>query len=280
MSTFKFNFLDNTDNEETEDKCEEIKWFECEEIIPDKQINDLDNIVVHAKMFVCEDIEIGHLSSCDKLFSSGDYELNALELADKEHSDLIAGKYEGGLKVWECTSDIIKYLLENTDINFKGAKVLDLGCGVGILGIYALQNDSIVTFQDYNKEIIECVTIPSVLLNIENEQREEVIKKCKFYSGDWASFDKKLPDTAVYDIILTSETIYNEKNYEKLTNIFLNRLSKDGSAYVAAKTCYFGVGGGMRQFETHIQKTGLINSEVAWKSTGGIQREILKIKRI
>lgn len=54
----------------------------------------------------------------------------------------------GGFKVWECTIDIIKYLID-MDINFKGAKVLDLGCGVGILGIYALQNDSIVTFQDY-----------------------------------------------------------------------------------------------------------------------------------
>ncbi|XP_014358226.2 histidine protein methyltransferase 1 homolog [Papilio machaon] len=280
MSTFKFNFLGNTDNDKTEDEHEEIKWFECEEIIPDKQINNLDDVVVHAKMFICEDIEIGHVSSCDKLFSSGDYTFNALELAEKEHSDLIAGKYEGGLKVWECTSDVIKYLLDNPDINFKGAKVLDLGCGVGILGIYALLNDSIVTFQDYNKEIIECVTIPSVLLNIENEQREEVIKKCKFYSGDWASFDKKLANTDIYDIILTSETIYNEKNYEKLTNIFLNRLSKDGSAYVAAKTCYFGVGGGMRQFETYIQKTGSLKSEVAWKSSGGIQREILKIKRI
>lgn len=131
-----------------------------------------------------------------------------------------------------------------------------------------------------NKEIISCVTIPSVLLNIEEELREREIHKCKFYSGDWASLNKTLSDFDTYDIILTSETIYNENNYTKLIDLFIKRLSKNGIIYLAAKTCYFGVGGGLRQFETYIEKTGLLNSEVVWKSSDGVQREILKIKRL
>jgi predicted RNA methylase len=56
----------------------------------------------------------------------------------------------GGLKIWECTNDLIEYLLENeSNIELKDAKVLDLGCGAGILGIYAFLRGSFVTFQDY-----------------------------------------------------------------------------------------------------------------------------------
>lgn len=129
-----------------------------------------------------------------------------------------------------------------------------------------------------NKEVLEHVTIPNVLLNIEEEEnREQEIQRCKFYSGDWDSFNKILPSTDVYDIILTSETIYNQSNYDKLINLLKDRLSKDGTAYVAAKTYYFGVGGGVRQFEERIQKKRNLKSEVCWKSKGGIQREILKI---
>lgn len=55
----------------------------------------------------------------------------------------------GGFKIWECTYDLIEYLEKNQDIDLKNAKVLDLGCGVGILGIYALLRGATVTFQDY-----------------------------------------------------------------------------------------------------------------------------------
>lgn len=283
MTTFRFNFSGEEDNnkiEETE-KDEPIVWLESEEVVPDKQIKSIDETVTRAKMFACGDVEIGHIVVSEAKASIEESGLkNAVELAEKEHSDLIAGKYEGGLKIWECTYDLIQYLEENeTEIKFESKNVLDLGCGAGILGIYAFLNDSKVTFQDYNKEVLEYFTIPNVLLNyIEDEEnREKEIQKCKFYSGDWDSFNKKLARTEAFDIILTSETIYNECNYDKLISLFVDRLSKDGAAYVAAKTYYFGVGGGVRQFEQNVQQNGKLNCEVSWKSTGGIQREILKI---
>lgn len=58
--------------------------------------------------------------------------------------------FVGGLKIWECTYDLVEYLIDNQDcVTLEGAKVLDLGCGAGILGIFALMNGSHVTFQDY-----------------------------------------------------------------------------------------------------------------------------------
>lgn len=30
-----------------------------------------------------------------------------------ENTDLVAGEYEGGFKLWECATDMIKFLLDN-----------------------------------------------------------------------------------------------------------------------------------------------------------------------
>lgn len=58
--------------------------------------------------------------------------------------------FTGGLKIWECTNDLLIYLIPNPDeLDYENAKVLDLGCGHGILGIYAFMFGSHVTFQDY-----------------------------------------------------------------------------------------------------------------------------------
>ncbi|KOB75658.1 Histidine protein methyltransferase 1-like protein [Operophtera brumata] len=279
MTSFRFNFSGENEFKTDAEPQAEIQWLESVEVIPEKQIKELDSIVTHAQMVTCDDIEIGHVVVSEAISNIEDTGFKtAVKLAENEQSDLVTGKYEGGLKIWECTIDLLEYLVQNEEIQFENKNVLDLGCGAGILGIYAFMKSARLTFQDYNKEVLEYVTIPNVLLNIEEDTRESDIKKCKFYSGDWASFNKKIDN--VFDVIVTSETIYNECNYDKLISLFEDRLSNKGVIFVAAKTHYFGVGGGTRQFEKAVEKNGLFSSEVCWKSTGGIQREILKITRI
>lgn len=69
--------------------------------------------------------------------------------------------YEGGLKIWECTQDLADFLTKTNDNgktllnNFEGKRVLDLGCGVGVLGVLALtHNAKLVTFQDYVRKFV------------------------------------------------------------------------------------------------------------------------------
>lgn len=87
----------------------------------------------------------------DKLMDQSD----DISCAEQHHSDLIAGIYEGGAKIWECTETLADYLTAMSEAKsvvseFQGATVLDLGCGAGVLGILALQNGaSTVHFQDY-----------------------------------------------------------------------------------------------------------------------------------
>lgn len=164
-----------------EDECIEIhptqEQEECDYFAPDlvSTLNHMSFQNNHRVYHVpIEDV-------IDKLMDQSD----DIGCAEQNHSDLIAGIYEGimewyenfinililshekifafstiliqlgGAKVWECTESVAEHLTRLTDTKsliseFKDAKVLDLGCGAGILGILALQNGATsVHFQDY-----------------------------------------------------------------------------------------------------------------------------------
>ena len=60
-----------------------------------------------------------------------------MPFALSEKEDIIKDIYEGGFKVWECTIDLLAYL-SKINFDFTNKSVMDLGCGHGLLGIYAL----------------------------------------------------------------------------------------------------------------------------------------------
>jgi len=109
---------------------------------------------------------------------------------------------------------------------------------------------------------------------------EAYLTKSKFYSGDWKSFEdlvKTDKEEDKFKYILTSETIYNTENYGKLHDIFENLLRKDGEIFLAGKSYYFGVGGGITLFEDFLKSRNIFKSASCWKSSEGLKREILKI---
>jgi predicted nicotinamide N-methyase len=52
------------------------------------------------------------------------------------NKDIIPGVYEGGFKLWECTLDMLKYIEAQANI-FEGKRIIEMGCGHGLLGILA-----------------------------------------------------------------------------------------------------------------------------------------------
>jgi hypothetical protein len=42
-----------------------------------------------------------------------------------QQSDLVAGVYEGGFKLWECAIDLLNFFVENS-ILFEGKRVLEV----------------------------------------------------------------------------------------------------------------------------------------------------------
>lgn len=193
----------------------------------------------------------------------------ANEYPNEYNSDLIPGTYEGGYKLWECTIDLLDYLSKNI-LLFHKKSVLDLGCGTGLLGILTLiagaQN---VDFQDFNKEVLINTTMNNVLLNC-----KESLNVSKYYSGDWKSFTEFNEDT--YDLILTSETIYNVKNYKKLIRLFEKKLKPTGCVLLIAKNYYFGVGGSISEF-LNCLKSSKMNSKIVWTSIDGVKKTLINL---
>lgn len=77
---------------------------------------------------------------------------------------------------------------------------------------------------------------------------------------------------------MTSETIYNPENYEKLLNFFKSRLKSTGKVYLSAKSYYFGVSGNMLDFCKLLDDDATFDYEVLKKFVDGVQREILQIQ--
>ncbi|KIK06010.1 hypothetical protein K443DRAFT_674583 [Laccaria amethystina LaAM-08-1] len=110
-----------------------------------------------------------------QLLSEGTGESPALEYLDAP-SDLVPGVYEGGLKTWECSLDLIEYLVTALlDETYRGRRILELGCGTAVPSLYILRElfsstptaakeGANVHFQDFNLSVLELVTLPNILL--------------------------------------------------------------------------------------------------------------------
>ncbi|KAH8323197.1 hypothetical protein KR067_000291 [Drosophila pandora] len=280
-------------NEDAEDKDElkhtqEIVWYKSFEVkAPENLLATLDFYELNAKDLDVGRTKLRHLVAgflLEDIRSQSGLENLDIKKSEDSHSDLLAGVYEGGAKIWEGTSDLLQYLSEQIKDSFwQDKRVLDLGCGSGLLGIYAMKLGARSDFQDYNKDVLEYITYANILLNLdeeltETEKLEYLDKKTSLYSGDWSHFTDLTKESEKYDVILTSETIYNIDNQQKLLDTFASRLKPEGIVLVAAKSYYFGVGGGLDQFVEKITEGNVFQSESVWQADENLKRGILQLK--
>ena len=192
-----------------------------------------------------------------------------------ENTDLISGKYEGGIKIWECDQDLLEFLPSIYNDSWKNKNILDMGCGHGLPGIYLLlKGVNEICFQDFNKEVLDNIT-KNYINQLKNNFGLDFEKNVNYVEGDWGAFqyNKK------FDIIISGDTLYNNANYEKIYNLIKNNLNKDGEAYFASKRFYFGVGGGSSEFRQYITDRNDFKIEQVKTIKDGINniRVILKI---
>ncbi|CAB4401087.1 unnamed protein product [Rhizophagus irregularis] len=218
-------------------------------------------------------------------------------------SDIVQGVYEGGLKTWECSHDLVEFLSKNIiNLDFEGKKILELGCGSSLPGIYILttKNPFRVDFQDYNKQVLKLVTIPNILLNTllcpktkdffngtteidvpEYSNLLDQVKKSRFFMGDWSGLTDIInlnSEQEKYDLILSSETIYNTDSLPKLYNVIKYSLKRpSGVALIAAKSIYFGVGGGVLPFRQLIEQDKVFGIKIFYNAEAHVKREILML---
>ncbi|NXI38742.1 MET18 methyltransferase, partial [Galbula dea] len=266
---------------------------------------DLNKVLENKVMETVSDLYYVKMSVVENMCLGDADEEGIVSKSVSSHSDLIPGVYEGGLKIWECTFDLMDYLSE-AEIQFTNKTVLDLGCGAGLLGILALRGKAKkVHFQDYNSTVIDKITLPNVVANCINEGSRpgsgddrktsqppskrpkkveclpDVFTKCRFFSGEWSAVSQLLLSSnkpfSKYDIILTSETIYNPDNYSALHDTLAQLLDKKGHVYLASKVHYFGVGGGIYLFKKFIENRQVFRTSMVKTLDKGLQRCIMEM---
>lgn len=148
---FKFGFSNNKNDEEKNDdtKKSTINWIPASKVeISELQIEKYYESNDYTEYLIFPDCKLKLIKSEKALYDLQKENCSNIMEAEIQHSDLIPAKYEGGLKIWECSYDLGQYLSEN-NIEFQNKFVLDLGCGTGIIGLIALLKNSTVHFQDY-----------------------------------------------------------------------------------------------------------------------------------
>ena len=236
---FKFDFASSTDGADHADDSKNDKKAEADRMIAKmterarmsekscKLLNSSSTATDKVKSCVPEHVDL-HSSSIDGLHY---YFLpQHTELSDK-NTDLIPGVYEGGLKVWECSLDLCRFLAhimdESTVSDFQhvteavrrsignGGSAFELGCGHGLPACLLLREsvrrhtDAVVVFSDFNDFVLKDVTIPNALLNICSLYRQQdndsvvddasqvLLRQSIFVGGDWMGLSRKLSQNEV-----------------------------------------------------------------------------------
>lgn len=151
----------------------------------------------------------------------------------------------------------------------------------------------IFTVCDYNEPVLRLCTVANILLTVlladgssltdalaqgddqELDITSEVVDRClktlekacieiTLVSGSWgADFVKLIKDqrsscASQRYLVLASETIYDTHNLGTFARTVLDLIdgSSKSAAYVAAKKMYFGVGGGIEEFELSLGRAG------------------------
>jgi protein-histidine N-methyltransferase len=96
-------------------------------------------------------------------------------IAGLDDTDLQQNIYEGGYKTWECSLDLVRFLLDrgprkDLDDLHRVNHVIEMGCGSALPSLllfdYALKNGLglYFTLTDYNADVLRLVTVPNLLL--------------------------------------------------------------------------------------------------------------------
>ena len=167
--------------------------------------------------------------------------------------------------------------------------------------------------QDYNEEVLRALTIPTVTANVSRIPASQQPPLTRFLAGSWAAMPAWLRSTGLtnsFDIVLTSETIYSSASSMHLYRTLMQvsqgwqgkvttppicvvacmpssscvsqALKPGGIALVAAKTHYFGVGGGslaFRQLVKDQQPQLMVARTVAEVKEGSsVVRDVMELR--
>lgn len=200
----------------------------------------------------------------------------------EKNTDLIPGVYEGGLKVWECSVDLCRFLAQTLDeviLTTKssddlqyvrdavtrsigdGGSTLELGCGHGLPACLLLRESvrrrckqSAIVFSDFNDFVLRDVTTPNARLNISglcdqqgdasdvDPTTEAMRKRSVFVGGDWMGLSHKLSNS---ELLLPDRVVNDRFDIILASETTYTNDSCQDTAYLMMKHLKVGTGVGL-----------------------------------
>ncbi|XP_054718367.1 protein-lysine N-methyltransferase EEF2KMT-like [Uloborus diversus] len=148
----------------------------------------------------------------------------------QENSCFVA-KSTTGLLTWEASKYLVDWCRENV-VEFENKKVLELGSGIGLLGISILKlcHPCAYTFSDKSWEVLN-VLASNIAINYDEIASDTIIQKMQLV---WSTISKEDSTSLSPDIIIGADLVYDPSMVESLTHALKTFLSeKTVCAYIA-----------------------------------------------
>ncbi|KAJ2645677.1 hypothetical protein GGH99_008197, partial [Coemansia sp. RSA 1285] len=182
---------------------------------------------------------------------------------DNNASDVIKGVYEGGLKTWECSIDLLGYIVDNFEelsAHLHGRRVLEIGCGTALPSLHILKSipGVSVTMQDYNKDVLELITIPNVLCNtILEPSGDSTLGDKSHVDGDMETCEIHVDSRRMQMLFeKDADKIIGERDIPQLTDLEVQEADKKLLSRPSLATqCEF-IGGGWEEMEKEMRRLG------------------------
>jgi predicted nicotinamide N-methyase len=139
------------------------------------------------------------------------------EMSVEDH--LLETNFPFWAELWPSAVALARYIWDNVD--FHGEQVLELGCGLGLVGIVARKKQAKILMTDYNDDALMFAKYNAIKNKCEDIQ---------FRSMDWQHPNL---DNQKFNYILASDIIYEEQSWIPIVNIFDAHLGEHGEAMLA-----------------------------------------------
>lgn len=120
--------------------------------------------------------------------------------------------------LWPAGEALARAVLDGPDL--EGLSVLDLGCGLGPVGLAAARKGGAVTYLDWEPRALEVVAAAA---------RAQGLPEGVRLAGDW----RRPPPFGPFDRILAADVLYEARNVPAVAGFLASHLRPEGEAWVA-----------------------------------------------
>ena len=122
-------------------------------------------------------------------------------------------------EIWPSAIALSEYIVEN-NLEFRGKNILELGCGLGLVGITATASGGNVLFSDND---------PNALRFTKINFRRNFKAAAAVQLLDWRSPGK----SGSFDIVLAADILYEKRWLKPVIDLLDYKLISGGTAYIA-----------------------------------------------